>query len=102
MVSLGKASSATQGPEVTGVKWLGLLCRVEYSGVGPGGSVDIRGLPSDVSTSVAEAAIETTGAGKASLLVPDEEQQGEDAYIVILSASGELLAQRKVSIGQNR
>jgi len=87
-VTVGKAATATGGPEITRVKWLGLMCRIEYSGVAAGAAVDIRGLPADPGTSIAEKAKETTGEGKVSLLVPDEQCEGEEVHVVIIAPGG--------------
>ena len=95
-------AKATGGPEITKVKWLGLLCRIEFKGVGPGVTADLRALPADAKTSIAEEAKETSSAGKVSLLVPDEEQEGERAHLVLVAGDGEILAQREVVVGKNR
>ena len=36
-----------------------------------------------------------------SLIVPDEEHEGQTAYVVVLGVGGELLAQREVTVGVN-
>jgi hypothetical protein len=90
------------GPEITKVRWLGLVCRVNFNGVAAGSLVDIRALPADPSTSIAENVKETSSEGKASLLVPDEDLEGEHAYVVIVGSEGRLLAQKEVTIGANR
>jgi hypothetical protein len=95
-------AAATRGPEITKVKWLGLLCRIEFAGVGEGIVVDLRALPADPKTSIAEEAKETSSAGKVSLLVPDEQHQGEKAYLVLVDANDAILAQREVIVGSNR
>ena len=46
-VSVGTTQATTGGPEITKITWLGLLCRIEVSGVGPGVVVDLRALPGD-------------------------------------------------------
>ena len=101
-VTAGGTAKATGGPEITSVKWLGLLCRIEFAGVGHGTIADIRGLPADAATSIAEDAKETSTSGRLSLVVPDEEQEGERAYVVLASAAGAVLAQREVTVGRNR
>ena len=101
-VTGGAASPATGGPEITSVKWLGLLCRIELTGVGQGVVADLRGLPGDPTTSIAEVAKETSGTGKVSLMVPDEEHAGERAHLVLVAADGQILAQRDVVVGKNR
>jgi hypothetical protein len=101
-VTAGPATTTTGGPEITSVKWLGLLCRIEVMGVGKGVGADLRALPADPKTSIAEEAKETSSAGKVSLLVPDEEMAGERAYIVLVTPDGQILAQREVIVGRNR
>lgn len=92
----------TGGAAITKVKWLGLMCRVEYENVASGVTVDIRALPADATTSVAATVKETTAAGKQSLHVPDEELEGERAFLVLVGSDGTILAQREVTIGVNR
>jgi hypothetical protein len=101
-VTAGAAVKATGGPEITRIKWLGLLCRVEFTGVGQGVLVDLRALPADPKTSIAEEAKETGSAGKVSLVVPDEEHEGERAHIVLVADDGRLIAQREVIVGKNQ
>jgi hypothetical protein len=101
-VAAGTAMKATGGPEITSVKWLGLLCRVEFAGVGRGVIADVRALPADAATSIAEEAKETSSTGRLSLLVPDEEHEGERAYVVLVTAEGNVVAQREVTVGRNR
>lgn len=98
----GTARVTTGGATITKVKWLGLMCRIEFEQVGSGVTVDIRGRPGDPSTSVAEIAKETGGSGKLSLHVPDEDLEGEKAYVVLVGSDGSILAQRDATIGSNR
>lgn len=95
-------TTAIGGPEFTKVKWLGLQCRVEYSGVSDKVVVDLRGLPAEPSSSIAEKTKETSSTGKVSLLVPDEDHEGERAHLVLIAAEGQILAQREVIVGRNR
>jgi hypothetical protein len=101
-VRAGAVRRTTGGAAITKVKWLGLMCRIQFDNVAPGATVDIRALPADANTSVAQTVKETTSAGKQSLHVLDEELEGEQAYIVIVSSDGAILAQREVTIGANR
>jgi hypothetical protein len=101
-VTAGAAAKATGGPQITNIKWLGLLCRVEFTGSTQGVVVDLRALPADPRTSIAEVAKETGGGGRVSLLVPDEEHEGERAHLVFVAADGQILAQREVVVGRNR
>ena len=90
----------TGGPEFTKVKWLGLQCRIEFSGVIDGMEVDLRGLPADPSSSIAERTKETSGTGKVSLVVPDEELEGEPVFLVLVAPDGQILAQRELVGGE--
>jgi hypothetical protein len=98
----GTTHPTAEGPEIVNVKWLGLLCRIELAGVGDGVVADLRALPGDPNTSIAQEGKETAGAGRVSLLVPDEEHEGEKAFLVLVAPDGRLLAQREVVVGRNR
>lgn len=95
------AETVTAGPEVTSIKWLGLLCRVEISGATSGVRADLRGEPANSKTSIAQESKETAGAGRLTLVVPDEELEGQPAYFVLVGAEGEILFQREVVVGRN-
>lgn len=101
-VTAGVSPTATGGPEITSVKWLGLLCRVELTGAGSGVIADLRALPADPKTSIAEEAKETFREGKVSLIVPDEEHEGERAHLVLVDPDGQILVQRELVVGRNR
>jgi hypothetical protein len=97
------AQATTMGvPEFTKVKWLGLQCRVEFIGITDEVVIDLRGLPAEPRSSIAEQAKETASAGKVSLIVPDEEHEGERAHLVLVTPGGQILAQREVVVGRNR
>lgn len=101
-VKAGSAQPTAAGPEIASIKWLGLLCRIALAGDTAGIVADLRGLPGDPGTSIAEAAKETAGADRVSLQVPDEDLEGERAYLVLVGSDGRLLAQREVVVGRNR
>jgi hypothetical protein len=88
--------------ELTKLTWLGLLCRIEVSGVTAGITVDLRAMPGDPTTSIAEEAKETQGSGRVSLLVPEEDLEGQRAWLVFVAADGTVLLQREVVVGRNR
>lgn len=100
-ISAGVADVRTGGASITKVKWLGLICRIEFENVAPGATVDIRALPADARTSVGATTKETTTSGRQSLHVEDEDLQGEPAFLVIVGSDGRILAQRDVKIGVN-
>lgn len=92
----------TGGAAIMKLKWLGLMCRIELENVAPGATVDIRARPGEPASSVVGEAKETTGTGRVSLLVPDEDLEGDEAYVVVVAADGSILIQREVTIGANR
>lgn len=101
-VTAGAEPAKAGGPAITKIKWLGLQCRIEFSGVTDRVLVDIRGLPREPKSSIAEQAKETSTAGKMSLLVADDEHEGERAHLVLVAPDGRILAQREVVVGRNR
>lgn len=101
-VVAGAVGTLTGDPEITKITWLGLLCRIEVKAVARGMFVDLRALPGDASTSIADQVKETSGGGKVTLLVPDEVHEGQGAYLVLISPEGQVLAQREVVVGKNR
>lgn len=101
-ITAGAVPSTTGGPEITKIKWLGLLCRIELTAAGRGVMADLRGLPADPNTSIAQEAKETSSAGRVSLVVPDEDHEGERAHLVLIAPDGQILAQREVVVGRNR
>lgn len=92
---------ATGRPDITGVTWRGLICGVEFESVAGGATADIRRRPADASSSIAMDTRATRGAGKASLFA-HEDVEGEEAYVVLVDADGQILAQKPVTVGQNR
>ncbi len=101
-VIAGADSAKPGSPAITKIKWLGLQCRVEFSGVTDRVLVDIRGLPREPKSSIAAQAKETSTAGKVSLVVADDEHEGERAHLVLVAPDGGILAQREVVVGRNR
>lgn len=101
-VKAGSAQPTVTGPEIVSIKWLGLLCRIALAGDTVGIVADLRGVAGDPGTSIAEVAKDTAGADRVSLQVPDEELEGEGAYLVLVGPDGRLLAQREVVVGRNR
>lgn len=101
-VTVGAVPTATGGPEITKVKWMGLLCRIELTGAGAGVKADLRARPANPKTSIAEEAKETFSTGRVSLVVPDEEHEGERVHLVLVDPDGQILVQREVIVGRNR
>ena len=86
------------GARIEGVRWRGLRCRVDFAMVPSGASLEIRRTPGNSAGSlVASKPVE--GTDEASVLVEDDSVLGQSAYVVIVSASGEILAQLPTKVG---
>lgn len=81
------------------IKWLGLRCSIQVSGGGSGLQLDIRLKAGDPSTSVAATPKAPDEEGTVSLLVPDEELEGNAAFVVALRGKA-IQAQRVTVIGE--
>lgn len=91
-------SAAKAALEIDQVSWAGLRCRVHVMATQPGLSVDLRTKVNDPGASVVQArSLDDTGA--ASLLVPDDELEGSPAVVVVLDASGHVIAKQPTIVG---
>jgi hypothetical protein len=88
--------TAISAATIGSVGWTGMRCRIEAEAP-EGAMADIRTKPADPASSVVAAPRLLEG-GRCALLVPDDQLEGSTATIVILSASGDLLAQRHTTI----
>ena len=65
-------------------------------------TADIRAKASDPSTSLAQAPTVVASEGKkTSLLVPDDDQQGSSAFLVLLDPAGACMWKQLISIGES-
>ena len=92
------ASSAMSRTSITDITWVGLRCRVRIDTDQPGLSVALRTRVNDESSSVGNARM-VDDKGTVSLLVPDDEQEGESAAAVVLDAAGQVIARQSTIIG---
>jgi len=96
-VTAGKAA-ANASAEINEVNWAGLRCRVRVEGAQPGLSVDLRTKVNDPGSSVSQTrALDSKGS--TSLLVADDELEGSPAVVVVLDASGHVIAKQPTIIG---
>ena len=97
-----KGGRATSKPvaEVTDIAWKGLRCMVAVDGQYGNLSLDIRTQAGDPTSSVVVSVKPLKDNGTASVVVENEELQGRDAFLVLLSASGELVAEANTVIGE--
>lgn len=96
-VTAGKGTTKSV-VEISEVNWAGLRCRVRVHATEPGLSVDLRTKVNDPGSSVSQArSLDDKGA--ASLLVADDELEGSPAVVVVLDASGHVIAKQPTIIG---
>jgi hypothetical protein len=84
---------------ITHTSWRGLRCSVDVSGDDEGLSIDIRQRAGDATTSLA-ATVKLVDEGAARVVVEDDIYEGQPAVIVVLDASGTVVAQRDTVVGE--
>lgn len=83
------------------VEWQRLRCRVTLEAAVAGISVDIRTKANAPDTSLTSAPKVTDANGQASLIIPDEDQTGAVAVVVLLDAAGTVLTKQATTIGES-
>ena len=91
--------SASRAIAISRVIWKRLRCHIEITGAPAGFTVDIREKAGDAGTSLTTAPKAIEPDGLASLLVGDEDRDGDSAIIVVLDSEGTLHAQVSTIIG---
>jgi len=99
VVTRSGSASAKQVAEVTDIAWKGLRCTVAVDGQYANLSLDIRTQAGDPASSVVVSVKALKDNGTASVVVENEELQGRAAFLVLLSATGELVAEANTVIG---
>ena len=96
-ITAGETAAKTAA-KIGDISWVGLRCRVQVETAAPGLSVDLRSKVNDPSSSVGKVRpVDANGA--ASLLVADDELEGTLAVVVVLDASGHVIAKLPTIIG---
>ena len=85
--------------EITDVIWKGLRCTVAVEGNFSGLSLDIRRQPGDALSSVVVSVKALKANGTASVVIENEDLEEHEATLVLLDASGVLVAQVPTVIG---
>jgi hypothetical protein len=93
------SSGVARGAVSIEVEWHRLRALVTVAGAPPDAHVDIRTKAGDVATSIASRMTEVGVDGMASVLVPDDDQEGRDVFVIVLDKSGRVLAQEPVTVG---
>lgn len=81
--------------------WKGLRCTLVVEGESDSMTLDIRRHAGDSGSSLAVSPKPFKAGGKASVVVEDDDLEGETAYAVLLDNNGQVMAQRSTTIGGN-
>lgn len=85
--------------QVVSVQWTGLRCHVQLDTATAGLWADIRSKAADAASSLVERSRPVQD-GKVSLLVSNDEAEGQAVFVVIHDEAGELLAKQHTVIGE--
>ncbi|MFO1477602.1 MAG: BREX-1 system phosphatase PglZ type B [Verrucomicrobiota bacterium] len=83
------------------VEWQRLRCRVTLETAMAGVTVDIRTKANAPDTTLTTAPKTTDASGQVSLVVPDDDQAGAAAVVVLLDAFGNVLSKQATTIGES-
>ena len=83
------------------VEWQRMRCKVTLEKGLAGVTVDIRTKANAPDTSLVAAQRETDQKGQASLIVPDEDQAGKAAIVVLVDIFGNVLSKQTTTIGES-
>ncbi|WP_346796354.1 BREX-1 system phosphatase PglZ type B [Halomonas sp. Bachu 37] len=81
------------------VVWKGLRCTLAVEGNSEGLLLDLRRHAGDPASSLVLSAKPFKAGGKASVVIEDDDLEGETAQAVILNDNGQVVAQRSTTIG---
>lgn len=94
------ASAASVQATIKSVTWKGLRCVVEVESSVSGLIVDVRTKPALASSSLV-ASVKPVDAGKASVAVPDDDNMGAAAIVVVLGPDGQVIQKQPTTVGGN-
>jgi hypothetical protein len=99
-ITAGKAAGGSA--QFMEAKWTGAKCRVLVGGDCAGVRVDVRTSQSDPGTSLLsdKQAREITADGKVTVFLEDDSDIGNQAEIVLLDSSGQVIASRSTTLGE--
>lgn len=95
-----RAGASTQpAATISDVKWRGLRCRVQVADAISGTMVDIRIKAADPATSLTTGAKAVDASGQASPVVEDDSLLDTPVHVVLLDASGSMIAKQNTTVG---
>lgn len=83
---------------ISNIQWHGMRCRVAVSAGGMGITADMRTKPNDPASSICEPKM-VDSEGRAGLLVEDDSNEGTTVSLVLLDASGRVVAKQATTVG---
>jgi len=96
-----RAGARTQpAATISDVKWRGLRCRVQVADATPGIMVDIRIKAADPAMSLTTGARAVDASGQASPVVEDDSLLDTPVHVVLLDASGSVIAKQNTTVGE--
>lgn len=96
------ASQAVLSIDITDVVWKGLRCTIATEGIFPGLLLDVRKHPGDPLSSVVLSVKPIKDDGAASVVVEDEDLEGQTAWVVVTDSGGLPVYQFETIIGRNQ
>lgn len=100
VVSAGDKAISGSSIQITDVVWKGLRCKVAVEGETTGLFLDLRTHPGNPSTRVVMGVKPFKEDGTSSVVVEDEDLEGQEVTIVVIDDAGRLVAQRPTVIGK--
>ena len=81
------------------VRWRRLRCNIEVRGATAGSRIDIRTRRDDTSTTIVRGGKDLDTDGNISLVVEDEDLEGQAAVVVVVGPDGTVLFQDSTIVG---
>ena len=101
VISIQKAiGDLTSQVQIQSVTWKGLRCSIRIKDAVPGICLDLRSKAGDPTSSVVNSPREPDTEGYVSLVVEDDDRQGEAIFVVVLGLNGLPCAQMHTTIGE--
>lgn len=95
-----RSAGAILVASIKSITWRGMRCLVEATAKGSGVSADLRlQTPNGQSVSAIAKAVESDGS--VSLVLADDEHESASLVLVLISADGQILAQRTTRVGED-
>ena len=92
-------NTPTPSLRIESVRWRRLRCNIEAEGATPGSRIDIRTRRDDPSTTIVQGGKDLGADGKVSLVVEDEDLEGQAAAVVVVGPDGTVLFQDSTIVG---